>query len=119
MMKSEAIAIANNTAVILRAIESDPQRAVKIIRSLLLNDPISTMQLWLKEGNYLPFGEVGQEGDLVVRVTLSELKRDEQKMSVIRRLWLLEGRKIDAIKQVRVWTGAGLKESKDFVEELR
>lgn len=29
-----------------------------------------------------------------------------------------EGRKIDAIKQAREWTGWGLKEAKDFVEGL-
>lgn len=118
MMKSEAIAIANNTAVILKAIEGEPQRAVSLIRGLLLNDPISTMKLWLKEGNYLPFSEVNQQDDLVVHLTLSELKRDEVKMGVIKRLWSVQGKKVDAIKQVRVWTGAGLKESKDFVEEL-
>lgn len=41
MKQSEAVAIANNTTIILQMIQKEPMCAVDFVKSLLLKDPVS------------------------------------------------------------------------------
>lgn len=118
MNKNEAVAIAANTATILNEVHASPKRAADFVEAMLLKDPGRLMKMWSDHGNFLPFNEFDVDGEILTYIRLEDLRFDEAKMGVIKRLWLHEGKKVEAIKQARIWTGAGLKDSKDFVESL-
>lgn len=117
MLKSDVSNVLDNTFDMMNQIRTSPERAVKLIEALLISDPDRVFAAWERHINELPqYVRI----DLVAYPisSLNELRNRPFLMNEVRALWPNGNQKVEAIKKVRSLTGAGLKESKDFVESL-